>query len=118
MNDLENQRETVPASHTPGEWGTDGEYVFAKTSHNIIGIAAMLAWVEPQERAANARMFAAAPMLFAELKTADRLLTQVASVLADERLENYIPCGLKHTVMDWLRSNSSGRALNKAEWWG
>lgn len=65
------------------------------------------------EREANRRLIETAPALLAQLIEADRLITQLATVIVNTKIGEHIPFGLKERTSAWLRDGAT-TVLHKA----
>lgn len=62
----------------------------------------------------DARLIAAAPELLAKLIEADRLITQLATVIANPKIADHIPYGLDERCNEWLQRGAT-TVIAKAE---
>jgi hypothetical protein len=103
------------AKHTPGPWKVADELpsIVEDSSHNPRTIAGCGNAVPKSEMEANAHLIAAAPELLKEHEEDDALIMQIATVILNDKIQDYIPFGLRETVKERLRRGTP--AIAKAE---
>lgn len=107
-----------PVIHTPGPYYEDGgEFEVAE-----LGCTAQAAgggkWESTSDSeviTANALLIAAAPELYAEHYEDDQLLMQMATVILNEKIADYVPCGMVEKVRDRLRRGTPAIAKARGE---
>lgn len=100
---------------SPGPWVFDAAVGVVRAANRIMAnIPGHAAHGEHCVACCDGRLIAAAPDLLAKLIDADRLIMQLATVVANEKIAGYIPFGLDEKCKEWLRDGAAS-VIAKAE---
>ena len=119
----------MTAKSTPGPWefcpatgkhGCETDDITAPLEGHAMFTRQVICRMDGYDRSigeieANARLIATAPELLAELKTCERLLMKLSSVAFDEKVQDFMPCGLIREVRVWVRGSKAQITIQKAE---